>query len=238
MAQRGRRFTFHGAFGSKAAAVWKERKVHGFIRPTKIKGHRRYMVLTRNPSWEVRRPMGGGSFGVVSKHRTRSGAEKKLRQEQRGARRQGGYSQDYIAERASSRRHRHNPESKGGGKSLAIGLLAVGALLLFRRPTVPVVTGTTPTGSLSSITGSLSSLWSNLSNLFGGGTMTSPFPIGGTTASPSPALSPAANQVLPDVASQGIAQYDSTNALIGYAFANQGGGVNIYDPNGYLIGTS
>src|SRR5262245_56307187 len=47
---KGRRFKFHGAFGSKAAAVRKERRVkHAFIRPTNIKGHRRYMVLTRNP---------------------------------------------------------------------------------------------------------------------------------------------------------------------------------------------
>jgi hypothetical protein len=47
MAKTGRRFVFHGAFGSKAAAVRKERKVGGFVKPTRIKGTRRWLVLTR-----------------------------------------------------------------------------------------------------------------------------------------------------------------------------------------------
>lgn len=34
--------------------------------------------------------------GVVSRHRTLSGAEKSLARQQRGAKMQGGYSQDYI----------------------------------------------------------------------------------------------------------------------------------------------
>lgn len=47
-AQRGRRFTFHGAFSSKEKAVAKERAVGGFIRTRTIRGHRRYVVLTPN----------------------------------------------------------------------------------------------------------------------------------------------------------------------------------------------
>lgn len=47
MAKSGRTLTFHGAFGSKAAAVARERKVGGFIRTYTIKGHSRYVVMTR-----------------------------------------------------------------------------------------------------------------------------------------------------------------------------------------------
>lgn len=47
MSGRGRKVRFHGAFGSKAKAVRKERRVRGFIRKARIKGHTRYMVLTR-----------------------------------------------------------------------------------------------------------------------------------------------------------------------------------------------
>jgi hypothetical protein len=47
MAGRGRKFKFHGAFKSKARAVRKERSVHGFIERHKIKGHTRYIVMTR-----------------------------------------------------------------------------------------------------------------------------------------------------------------------------------------------
>lgn len=43
----GRRVCFHGAFASKAKAVRKERKVHGFIRKIRIKGSSRYVVMTR-----------------------------------------------------------------------------------------------------------------------------------------------------------------------------------------------
>ncbi len=47
MAKVGRRFVFHGSFSSKADARAKEHDVGGFIRPTMIRGHRRFMVLTR-----------------------------------------------------------------------------------------------------------------------------------------------------------------------------------------------
>lgn len=47
MAKRGRKVTFHGAFGSKSAAKKKEKAVGGYIRPATIHGHRRYLVLTR-----------------------------------------------------------------------------------------------------------------------------------------------------------------------------------------------
>ena len=47
MAKRGRRFTFHGAFGSKEKARKKERAVHGFIKRIKIRGDTRYVVMTR-----------------------------------------------------------------------------------------------------------------------------------------------------------------------------------------------
>ena len=48
MAGKGRRFRFHGAYGTKAAAVRKERSVSGaFIRRKRFKGRGlRYMVLT------------------------------------------------------------------------------------------------------------------------------------------------------------------------------------------------
>lgn len=48
-AQRGRRFTFHGAFATKAKAQAKERTIDGaFIRTRTIKGKRRYVVMTPN----------------------------------------------------------------------------------------------------------------------------------------------------------------------------------------------
>jgi hypothetical protein len=48
MAKKGRRFVFHGAFGSKAAAKRKEDAGSGrFIRETRIKGNKRYLVLSR-----------------------------------------------------------------------------------------------------------------------------------------------------------------------------------------------
>jgi hypothetical protein len=46
MAGRGRKVTFHGAFGSKAKAVAKERKVGGFIKRVKVRGDTRYVVMT------------------------------------------------------------------------------------------------------------------------------------------------------------------------------------------------
>jgi hypothetical protein len=58
----GKKFAFHGAFGSKAAAVEKEREVGGFIRKMTIRGDTRYVVLTRkdNPSRDVDRGWGSG----------------------------------------------------------------------------------------------------------------------------------------------------------------------------------
>ncbi len=47
MAKVGRKFVFHGAFASKAAAREKEHEVGGFVRPATVRGHRRFMVLTR-----------------------------------------------------------------------------------------------------------------------------------------------------------------------------------------------
>lgn len=48
MAGRGRKFKFHGAFKSKRKAMAKERAGNNrFIRETKIKGHRRYIVMSR-----------------------------------------------------------------------------------------------------------------------------------------------------------------------------------------------
>ena len=47
MAGKKRRFTFHGAFTKKSAAVKRERRVHGLIRKYRIKGHIRYAVLKR-----------------------------------------------------------------------------------------------------------------------------------------------------------------------------------------------
>jgi hypothetical protein len=50
-AGQGYGMTFHGAFGDKASAKKKERQVHGFIKPTTIKGERRYVVMSerKNP---------------------------------------------------------------------------------------------------------------------------------------------------------------------------------------------
>lgn len=46
MAKRGRKFTFHGAYGSKAGAARKERKVSGgFILKRRIRGSVRYIVM-------------------------------------------------------------------------------------------------------------------------------------------------------------------------------------------------
>lgn len=47
--KRGRKVTFHGAFGTKSKAVKKERRLKGgFIRKVRMKGRgTRYLVLTR-----------------------------------------------------------------------------------------------------------------------------------------------------------------------------------------------
>ena len=42
----GRKFCFHGSFGTKVGAQAKERKVKGFIRKITVKGHTRFLVLT------------------------------------------------------------------------------------------------------------------------------------------------------------------------------------------------
>jgi hypothetical protein len=47
MAKSGRRVVFHGAFKSKAKAKRKERHVGGYIKSAIVRGHRRYLVLTR-----------------------------------------------------------------------------------------------------------------------------------------------------------------------------------------------
>lgn len=47
MAGKGRKFKFHGAFASKSDAMRKKSRVRGFIRKVSIKGHRRYVVMTR-----------------------------------------------------------------------------------------------------------------------------------------------------------------------------------------------
>lgn len=48
MAKRGRKVSFHGAFKRKADAVAKEQAVGGFIREIRVRGQRRYVVMTRN----------------------------------------------------------------------------------------------------------------------------------------------------------------------------------------------
>lgn len=45
MAGKGKRFTFHGAYGKKADAKRKERAVGGFIERKVIKGHLRFVVM-------------------------------------------------------------------------------------------------------------------------------------------------------------------------------------------------
>lgn len=42
----GRKVVFHRAFGSKAAAKQKERRVGGFVRRVKVRGQVRYVVMT------------------------------------------------------------------------------------------------------------------------------------------------------------------------------------------------
>lgn len=53
------------------------------------------MSITTQQAFRVVRP----SAGIVSQHRTLSGAERSLQRQRRGARAQGGYSQDYIEQR-------------------------------------------------------------------------------------------------------------------------------------------
>lgn len=48
MAKRGKKVTFHGAFGSKKKAKAKERRTRGaFIRKVTIKRKARWLVLTK-----------------------------------------------------------------------------------------------------------------------------------------------------------------------------------------------
>lgn len=58
-AGKGYGFLFHGSFASKADAVAKERKTKGaFIKPTEVKGERRYTVMSprTNPPKRKRKP--------------------------------------------------------------------------------------------------------------------------------------------------------------------------------------
>ena len=64
MAKEGRQFVFHGAFGSKAAAVKKEREVDGFLRETVVRGDPRWLVLTRKNG----NPGNGKKRGRIPKH--------------------------------------------------------------------------------------------------------------------------------------------------------------------------
>lgn len=221
MAGRGRKFTFHGAYGSKAAAVREERAVGGFIRPTMIRGHRRYMVLTRNPGRKAMARVCGVKYahGVVNKW----------------CERQRGHSGPHAGQ--AQRKYRRNPKET---KWLAFALIGFGAFLLLRPRTpapVPVVSGGGGTILGGFNIGNLSNLFGQIGNLFGG-----PSNNGTTgitpTGSPSPNLSPAAPNVLPSVAATGQVQYDSQGNAIGYAFVNEAGGQNVYDLNGNLIGTS
>lgn len=45
--KRGKTLNIHGAFKSKTKAKSKEKKVHGFILERKIKGSKRYIVMTK-----------------------------------------------------------------------------------------------------------------------------------------------------------------------------------------------
>lgn len=48
MAGRGRKVTFHGAYGSKTKARRKEHQLkHSYIRKTTIRHHTRWLVLKR-----------------------------------------------------------------------------------------------------------------------------------------------------------------------------------------------
>ncbi len=47
MSKRGKKVVFHGAYGTKAKAVRKERQVGGFIRRVTVRGRRRYVVMTK-----------------------------------------------------------------------------------------------------------------------------------------------------------------------------------------------
>lgn len=47
MSHCGKRICFHGAFKDKEKAVRKEREVGGFIQRIKVRGHERYVVMSR-----------------------------------------------------------------------------------------------------------------------------------------------------------------------------------------------
>ncbi len=47
MAGSGRKVKFHGAFKLKSKAKAKERRVGGFVRRIRVRGHTRYVVMTR-----------------------------------------------------------------------------------------------------------------------------------------------------------------------------------------------
>lgn len=49
MPKRGRKVTFYGAFKSKERAEQRERQIAGaFIKPIRVRGQRRYVVMKRN----------------------------------------------------------------------------------------------------------------------------------------------------------------------------------------------
>jgi len=50
MPGHGRKFNFYGQYKSKRRAKREEHKVHGFIRPVKRGGKRRYLVLKKKGS--------------------------------------------------------------------------------------------------------------------------------------------------------------------------------------------
>lgn len=94
----GRRFLFHGAFGTKAAARRKERQVGGFIRKSTIGGRPRYMVLTE----KTRQPRGRRA----NPGRHLSSLEARTMARRRRSRRRGRATR--RTRRAAARQYRRN----------------------------------------------------------------------------------------------------------------------------------
>ena len=121
--KRGRAVTFHGAYSTKADAKRKEHRVaHGYIRPTTIRGHRRFLVLSRNPARAEHRPRvtigrrTGRTF-TLGRHSPWKGRVRRVNP-------------------------RHRARSGGGSGLLWLGLIAGGLWLLSRRnaeAVIPVV---------------------------------------------------------------------------------------------------
>jgi hypothetical protein len=55
----GKKVVFHGAFKSKADAEKKERQVGGFIRPSTMRGSRRFVVMSEKPAGAQRKKVPG-----------------------------------------------------------------------------------------------------------------------------------------------------------------------------------